>query len=222
MKNALISVCALVVGFGAGVLTHCGRKITVQVIPGFNKPAVVMLKGDVIQWMDADHKPMTVTFNPYSPCAKSEGSSTNTCTIVVQKGMFPYDCADCDDPVVPVQGSNGTRGPTVLVKPKLGYVGVSCDPSTNTASAPPQEVTSGVPFQWIAAGENPPEKWWVTVDSGVCSEGGTEFGTRNAMLKCTAKTPGHYQYDVHVEGCPTPDGKAQLTIDPKPTPQPAN
>ena len=74
-----------------------------------------------------------------------------------------------------IRPSSGGRPSThALVATKLtraaylGYVGVYCDPASNTASAPAETASYGKQFQWIGAGETPPRVWWVTPDAGTC------------------------------------------------------
>ncbi|MBZ5578361.1 MAG: hypothetical protein LAP40_17490 [Acidobacteriia bacterium] len=216
LKNAGLMVCAVMLA--SGFLASCKRatQVQIQVIPGFNKTFPVVRQGDVITWTTAQGQPMQVKFDPLSPCAQSDGNPTATCHVSVAGGMYPYDCDQCDDPVIPVGSStdNQLRGQRFVANVRSAsplFDGVYCDSSTKTASAVPETATTGSQFQWIGAGN--PAQWWVTLDQGTC-QGYTEFGTRNGQYKCTVmqSTPGMYMYKVHVDGCATPDGTAQLTI----------
>src|SRR5271163_2047256 len=104
MKDGLLVLFTLAVGLGASMLTGCRSPaaIDIQVIPGFNKPVPVLKQHDVVTWHDATGAKMQVKFDPYSPCETTDGNPTDTCHIKVSKGMFPYACDACDDPVVPV------------------------------------------------------------------------------------------------------------------------
>jgi hypothetical protein len=226
MKETILVVCALAVGFGLGALKYCkpaaaGRAITMTIIRDLpNKaPATIINKGDVLTWTKPDQSPLKVKFDFASPCSEGVGILINTCHVNVPNGMFIYSCDQdvCPDPEVPVGSEYLYRGtgslPTVNAKGFNPLVAVYCNASVtpNVAAAAPQTATAGQVFNWLGVGSPAPD-WTVTgVGAGVCQEG-TSFSRGNS--KCTVQPgkTGTYTYQVHVNGCATPDSSATLTI----------
>ena len=213
MNNSPLIVCSLAAAIAALVLSSCGNNLKIVVVPGFNKPAPAVNKGDVVTWTGLDGKPMKVQFTVFSPCKEGLGW-IDTCSVNTASGKFIYSCESnqCDDPELPVGGVYGPPGfPT---RPKANpstftsYVGVYCDPQTHVAAVQAQTAAKGQTFQWEGIGSPAPALWWVTVSATTCTSGSTEFGTRNNdPLTCTVAQTATTQnnYAVHVDGCTTPD-----------------
>ncbi len=221
MKKSALIVCFLAAVTATSVLTSCGHTLDIVVVPGLNKPAPVVNKGDVVKWIGLNGNSMQVQFTVFSPCTEGLGL-INTCHVNTDKGKFIYSCENgqCDDPELPVGGVYGPparpKGPTVTPSGFSSYVGVYCDPASHAAAAQPQTAAKGQTFQWDGIGSPAPAAWWVTVDSKTCTSGSTEFGTRNNdPLTCTVgmNATSQNNYAVHVDGCTTPDSMTgMLTI----------
>jgi hypothetical protein len=198
----------------------CHHRLQVRLQAGLSKPEPLVVKGDVIRWYNADGTQMSVTFaqSSGSPCREGKEATppkleTKVCHVVVETGVFSYQCTGCKDPVVPVGKDMGVynqgRRKAQKDEPE-GYidpVGVACP--GNNAFVDPQTVHVGDQFQWFPTGASPVPEWSFTLNN-VCVESPSFDQDRT---KCTVNGPtGAYSYVVTVPQKCTGTNKYTATI----------
>jgi hypothetical protein len=138
---ALICLCVLLVGIFLGHQLATGgsnsqnNTITVDVENGSGKINLSPRQNDVIRGVDQANEAVKIKFLTDSPCKEitDSASTTDTCTIAVEKGSFQYACDGspaCVDPGVDPRSNSGllaTSGGPVEPSP-AGFVtaSVSC------------------------------------------------------------------------------------------------
>jgi hypothetical protein len=230
MKESILVVCGLALGFGMGTLKYCGERqpITMTLISGLPEEAPVPLfhKGDVIEWIGPTpgNAKLNVTFEITSPCVEGADVSIPKCTVNVdvdpyKLAMYTYTCDNhaCPDPEVPVGSKYQTAKDAAFVPARTNlndHVTVACKAGTSTAVE--KIATAGETFYWVGAG-NPQPGWSITgVGTGmeVCSQGPSFSSPANNV--CTAQkngaNPYTVNYNVTVDGCAMGTGK--LTVNP--------
>lgn len=200
MKNAVLIVCVLaafLAGFALGWKMK-PHEIDIQLRADLRKPIPVLYQKDVIHWLQPDGTPMTVQFpKNFSPC--KEGEAVADCHMKYDRGVFPYDCPECDDPVVPVGRSNGIEF-TQKARSLAAHtpLGIYCSDADHKTFVLDQTAQPGNEFKWVASGLNPPKWWKVTfTESGAC-EGSDVFGS-DPKLTNYCKVTGNKTYYYKAE-----------------------
>lgn len=206
MKKVLLFGCCILVFLGTIPVVGCGgQTYNIAVANGLVKSFPRVNKGDVLKFYDGQGNKLTVNFVPLTPCR--EGKSTDTCTVNVDAGFYPYDCTGCEDPGVGVGGANPIEFGVLTtrdVTPKPALDGVYCDPAGNSANAVLETAAPGDRFQWVPSGQV--SNWWVEVADGTCAGANNRFNKDHPICRVLG-TANSQKYTVHVEPCGTVETK---------------
>ena len=211
MKNKLAVLAALVVGFGCGTLVNCDnnqkKSITLKVIPGFNKPIPIIDPGDTIEWFNPDSSDLYVDFLAKTPCQGNE-KHVHTCVVSVSDGMYPYECAGCEDPTIPIGRSTIYRHKRSAAAAPGSPVttpsasALSCE-SGNAQVTPVIKGLTGQYFVFSPSG-NDVKNWTVTlpdVPSKTCEEGDSFQGPDPQRCTIAAPLTSDITYNVVINDC---------------------